>query len=57
MDEFIEKLKQELKKGVKTVIKLDKNFHIYIHGSSDKITLGKDKKGSYVKLYYTEIRE
>lgn len=40
----------------KTVLKLDKNFHVYIHGSRDLIEKGEDsEKGmNYYKLYYKE---
>lgn len=38
----------------KEVVKLDKNFHIYIHGDRSKIQEGMDDKGKYVKLYYKE---
>lgn len=37
----------------KSVLKLDKNFHIYIHGNSDLIEQGIDEKGrKYYKIYY-----
>ena len=36
----------------KSVIKLDKNFHIYIHGNRDLIEQGTDEKGKYYKVYY-----
>jgi len=36
----------------KSVIKLDKNFHIYIHGNRDLIEQGSDEKGKYYKVYY-----
>ncbi len=37
----------------KSVLKLDKNFHIYIHGNSDMIEQGVDKNGrKYYKFYY-----
>jgi len=45
------------KKGkvFKSVIKLDKNFHIYVHGDRSKIEKGFDDDGrSYYKLYYEE---
>jgi hypothetical protein len=38
----------------KSVIKLDKNFHIYIHGNRDLIEQGSDAKGKYYKVYYKE---
>jgi hypothetical protein len=42
------------KKFLKSVIKLDKNFHIYIHGNKDFIEHGVDEvQGlNYYKLYY-----
>jgi hypothetical protein len=37
----------------KSVLKLDKNFHIYIHGSRELIEQGIDKEGrKYYKIYY-----
>jgi hypothetical protein len=37
----------------KSVLKLDKNFHIYIHGNKDLIEQGVDKDGrKYYKIYY-----
>lgn len=39
---------------VKSVIKLDKNFDIYIHGNREFIEQGEDKKGKYYKVYYKE---
>jgi hypothetical protein len=38
----------------KSVIKLDKNFHIYIHGDRNLIEQGEDTKGKYYKVYYRE---
>ena len=38
----------------KSVIKLDKNFHIYIHGNRELIEQGEDNKGKYYKVYYNE---
>lgn len=39
----------------KNVLKLDKNFHIYIHGNKDLIEQGVDKDGrKYYKIYYEE---
>ena len=48
----------ELKKNIKrskAVLKLDKNFHIYIHGNRDLITANEDDKGKYVKVYFEKI--
>jgi hypothetical protein len=37
----------------KSVLKLDKNFHIYIHGNKEFIEQGKDVNGrKYYKIYY-----
>jgi len=37
----------------KSVLKLDKNFHIYIHGNKELIEQGTDKDGrKYYKIYY-----
>jgi len=46
--------KQE--KGFKSVIKLDKNFHLYIHGRRDLVEKGYDEQSGkkYYKLYYDE---
>ncbi len=39
----------------KSVIKLDKNFHIYVHGNKDKIERHTDADGNkYYKLYFDE---
>lgn len=39
----------------KSVLKLDKNFHIYIHGNTDLIEKGVDLDGrKYYKIYYQE---
>jgi len=40
-------------KNFKSVIKLDKNFHIYVHGDKEMIENGTDENGKrYYKLYY-----
>ena len=41
----------------KSVLKLDKNFHVYIHGNNELIEKGVDEHGrKYYKLYYeTEL--
>jgi hypothetical protein len=39
---------------LKSVIKLDKNFHIYIHGDRNLIEQGEDTKGKFYKVYYQE---
>lgn len=47
-------LKKE-SKAIKRVLKLDKNFQIYINGDSDLIEKGMDEKGrKYYKIYYQE---
>ncbi|HRH65402.1 MAG TPA: nucleoid-associated protein [Bacteroidia bacterium] len=39
----------------KSVLKLDKNFHIYIHGDKELIEKGVEKDGrKYYKIYYRE---
>lgn len=38
----------------RSVIKLDKNFHIYVHGDRKKIETGQDEKGKYYRLYFEE---
>jgi hypothetical protein len=41
----------------KSVLKLDKNFSLYIHGDKTLIQKGKDDDGrKYYKLYYQEER-
>lgn len=39
---------------MKSVIKLDKNFHIYVHGNSNLIEQGEDDKGKFYKVYFNE---
>jgi len=40
---------------LKSVLKLDKNFHVYIHGDRSQIEQGVEADGrKYYKLYYTE---
>lgn len=41
-------------KYLKSVIKLDKNFHIYVHGNHDLIEKDKDERGKFYKIYYEE---
>lgn len=36
----------------KSIIKLDKNFHIYVHGDRKMIETGQDEKGKYYRLYF-----
>ena len=40
-------------KVFKSVLKLDKNFHIYIHGNKDMIERGVEKDGrKFYKIYF-----
>jgi len=39
-------------RNFKSIIKLDKNFHIYIHGDRDLIEQGEDTKGRFYKIYF-----
>ncbi len=39
-------------RSYKSVIKLDKNFDIHIHGNRDLIEQGEDRKGKFYKIYY-----
>lgn len=42
-------------RSIKSVIKLDKNFHIYVHGSQNLIEQGVEEDGrKYYKIYYQE---
>ncbi|MCQ2297150.1 MAG: nucleoid-associated protein [Bacteroidales bacterium] len=41
-------------RSFKSVIKLDKNFHIYVHGNGNLIEKGRDEKGKFYKVYYEE---
>ena len=44
-------------RGFKSVLKLDKNFHIYIHGNREMIEQGVDEFGrKFYKVYYEEER-
>src|SRR5690606_28365647 len=44
-------------KVFKSVLKLDRNFHIYIHGDRSLIEKGVDEDGrKFYKLYYDEER-
>jgi hypothetical protein len=36
----------------KSIIKLDKNFHIYVHGNRNLIQQGSDENGKFYQLYY-----
>lgn len=59
-DEFAvnkQAVKQQ-KKNFKSVLKLDKNFHIYVHGNRELIEQGfdADRQMNYYKVYYKEER-
>ena len=41
-------------RSLKSIIKLDKNFHIYVHGDKKMIENGEDSKGKFYKVYYNE---
>lgn len=41
-------------RAFRSVIKLDKNFHIYVHGDRDLIEQGEDERGKYYKVYYKQ---
>ena len=41
-------------RAFKSVIKLDKNFHIYVHGNRELIEQGEDEKGKFYKVYFKE---
>lgn len=49
-----EGIQKEARKYVKSVIKLDKNFHIYVHGNKDRIERGFDdqRKLNYYTLWF-----
>lgn len=50
---------KKMQSSYKSVLKLDKNFHIYVHGKREYMEHGydEDKGMSYYKLYYTNERE
>ncbi|MBR1793443.1 MAG: nucleoid-associated protein [Bacteroidales bacterium] len=41
-------------RSFKSVIKLDRNFHIYVHGNRELIEQGEDERGKFYKVYYNE---
>jgi hypothetical protein len=42
-------------RSIKSIIKLDKNFHIYVHGHRELIEQGIDEAGrKFYKIYYSE---
>ncbi len=59
IDETFEVSQQAVKKQsrfFKSVLKLDKNFHVYIHGDKNLIEKGFDAKTGlhFYKIYFTE---
>ncbi len=60
LDDDFEISSQAVKKQsrvFKSVLKLDKNFHIYIHGNRELIEQGTDEDGrKFYKIYYKEER-
>ncbi|RJE73007.1 MULTISPECIES: nucleoid-associated protein [Reichenbachiella] len=44
------------KRFIRSIIKLDKNFHVYVHGNKEQITRGYDneRKLNYYTLYFHE---
>jgi hypothetical protein len=36
----------------KNIYKLDRNFHVYVHGDKAQLQEGTDDKGKFLKLYY-----
>ena len=56
LDDKFEISNQAVKKQsriFKSVLKLDKNFHVYIHGDKDLIEKGTDNDGrKFYKIYY-----
>ncbi len=45
---------QYQRKKFRSIIKLDKNFHIYVHSNEDLIERGNDERGKYYKVYFHE---
>ncbi|HAQ72283.1 nucleoid-associated protein [Salibacteraceae bacterium] len=59
IEDHFESSKQAVKSGkkfFKSILKLDKNFHIYVHGSPDKIEQGYDAERGlkFYKVFYNE---
>lgn len=50
---------KKMQSSYKSIIKLDKNFHIYVHGKREYLEQGydADKEMSYYKLYYKNESE
>lgn len=41
----------------RSILKLDKNFSVYIHGDRSRAERGEDEKGTYYKFYYDVDRQ
>lgn len=41
---------------LRSVLKLDGNFHVYIHGNRKNAAIEKDENGTYLKLYFKTIK-
>ncbi len=41
----------------RSVFKLDRNFHVYLHGETDKMEFKEDEQGKYLVLRYTSAIE
>ena len=39
---------------IKSVIKLDKNFSLYIHANRQLIEQGEDEQGKFYKIHYNK---
>ncbi|GEM_PF-5056308 len=44
------------RKFFRSVIKLDNNFHVYVHGKKELLAVEKDSNGTYLKLYFKQIK-
>lgn len=42
--------------GCKTVLVLDKNFHVYVHSHPHNVKLDFDSDGKFLKLYFENIK-
>jgi hypothetical protein len=45
---------QYQRKKFRSIIKLDKNFHIYVHSNDELIERGADEKGKFYKVYFQQ---
>lgn len=54
--DWLEVARRQILQRFRSVLKLDKNFHVYVHGLKSKMELGSDTKGTYLKLYFKQIR-